>query len=150
VLPRVTDFHTRLGADQRLYDKYRHIAAGTHVDARRRALQHTLRDFVLGGAELRGEMRQRFVQVQSRAAELRQRFAENVLDATDRFTCLASADELAGLPEDVLGATRVESGHRLTLHEPCYFPVMQYAQDRGLRERLYRAYITRASDLGEP
>jgi oligopeptidase A len=105
---------------------------------------------VLGGAELQGPARQRFVQIQARAAELRQRFAENVLDATDRFSHLATAAEAAGLPEDVLDATRVEGGYRLTLHEPCYFPVMQTARDRSLRKRMYRAYITRASDLGEP
>jgi oligopeptidase A len=148
-LPLVTAFHTRLGADERLYRKYRRIATTAHAPARQRALQNTLRDFVLGGAELQGPARERFAQVQARAAELRQRFAENLLDATDRFSHLASPAEMAGAPEDLLLATRVDGGHRLTLHEPCYFPLMQTAQDRGLRERLYRAYITRASDLGE-
>ncbi len=149
LLPRITDFHTRLGADERLYRKYRLIAASVHGGARQRALQHTLRDFVLGGAELQGEARQQFARNQSRAAELRQRFAENVLDATDAFSYQASAAEMAGVPQDLLDATRAEGGHRLTLHEPCYFPLMQTAQDRGLRERLYRAYLTRASELGD-
>ncbi len=150
MLPRVTDFHTRLGSDERLYRKYRQIATAHHSDSRRRGLQHTLRDFVLGGAELQGTARQRFAQIQARAAELRQRYAENVLDATDRFSHVASRAEMAGVPDDVRDATRVDGGYRLTLHEPCYFPVMQYARERGLRERLYRAFVTRASELGPP
>ncbi len=150
MLPRVTDFLTRLGADERLYRKYRGVAATTHGDARRRALQNTLRDFVLGGAELQGAARGRFAQIQARAAELRQRFAENALDANDAFSLTVGPEEMAGVPDDVLAATRVEGGHRLTLQEPCYFPTMQTAHSRALRERLYRAYITRASEFGEP
>jgi oligopeptidase A len=158
-LPRVTDFYTRLGADTALYAKYRQIAASAAElkPAQRQALQHTLREFVLGGAELQGEARARFAQIQERVAELQQRYGENVLDATDRFTHMASQAEMAGVPNDVHLATRVEpaSGsaevrYRLTLHDPCYLPVMEHAQDRALRERMYRAHATRASELGEP
>ena len=161
-LPRVTDFYTRLGADARLYRKYRSIASSPSANAlspaRRQALQHALRDFVLGGAELQGAARQRFAQIQERAAELRQRFSEHVLDATDRYACHASAAEMAGVPEDVAQAALAAAGsepadptrpYRLTLHEPCYHPVMDHARDRALRERLYRAQVTRASELGD-
>ena len=144
-LPRVTDFHTRLGADERLYRKYRQIAASPSAQdlcaAKRQALQHSLRDFVLGGAELQGADRQRFAQIQERAAELRQRYSENVLDATDRYAYFATRTEMAGVPEDVAAAAQAaavdEHGHderrfKLTLHEPCYLPVMEYAHDRDL------------------
>jgi oligopeptidase A len=158
-LPRVTDFYTRLGADPALYAKYRSIAASADrlEPAQRQALQHTLREFVLGGAELQGPARARFAQIRERMAELQQRYGENVLDATDGFTCVASQAEMVGVPDDVRHATRIgpaggdaRAGYRLTLHDPCYLPVMEHAQDRALRERLYRAHVTRASELGDP
>jgi len=149
MLPRVTDFHTRLGADRRLYRKYRGIAAAPQGESRRRALQHMLRDFMLGGAELQGAARERFARIQSRSAELRQRYAENVLDATDGFSHFATAAQMIGVSEDLRAATRVDGGHLLTLHDPYYFPLMQTAQDRSLRELLYRAFITRASEFGD-
>jgi len=150
-LPRVTDFYTRLGAEPVLYAKYRQIAASDAAlsPAQRQALQHTLREFQLGGAELQGAARERFAQIQERAADLQQHYGENVLDATDRFVYLASESQMAGVPQDVKLATRADGGYRLTLHDPCYQPVMEHAQDRGLRERLYRAHVTRASELGD-
>ena len=157
-LPQVTEFFTRLGADERLCRKYRLVAesnASNLSAPRRQALQLALRDFVLGGAELAPRPRERFAQIQQRSAELSERYAEHVLDATDAFACFASADELAGVPDDVVRAARAaaqadgRSGFKLTLQAPCYIPLMQYASDRGLRERLYTAYMTRASDLGD-
>ncbi len=150
-LPRITDFYTRLGADPALYAKYRQIGASAAAlsPAQRQALQHSLREFQLGGAELQGTARERFAQIQERIAELQQRYGENVLDATDRFACVASEAEMAGVPQDVKLATRTAHGYRLTLHDPCYQPVMEHAQQRALRERLYRAHVTRASELGD-
>jgi oligopeptidase A len=157
-LPRITDFYTRLGADPALYGKYRQIAASGSAlkPAQRQALQHTLREFVLGGAELQGAARERFAQLQERAAELQQCYGEHVLDATDRFTYVASEAEMEGVPQDVRLATRIAPTpgaqaprYRLTLHDPCYLPVMEHAQDRALRQRLYRAHVTRASELGD-
>ena len=86
---------------------------------------------MLSGAELQGEDKVRFAQIQERLAELSQAFSEHVLDATDSFSYLATSDELAGVPEDVQAATRAaaeaagQDGHRLTLHKPVYLPVMQ-------------------------
>ena len=157
-LGRITEFHTRLGADARLYAKYKAVAGGAHgaglAPARRQALAHAIRDFVLSGAELEGSDRQRFAAIQERCAELGQQFSEHVLDATDGFTLLVGPERLAGLPADVLQHTADaaqaagQTGHRLTLHMPVYMPAMQYAHDRALREQLYRAYVTRASELG--
>jgi oligopeptidase A len=151
-LPAVTEFYTRQGADERLYAKYKAIAASpaaaTLKPARRQALAHWLRDFVLSGAELQGEDKLRYAQIQEELARLSQQFSEHVLDATDGFAYLAQADELAGVPADVLSATQTEGGHKLTLHMPVYLPVMQYAENRALRERLYTAYVTRACEAG--
>ena len=159
-LPRVTEFHTRVGSDDRLYAKYRAIAEGPEAaalpPARRRALANAIRDFVLSGAELRGQAKQRFVEIQEQLAATAQSFSEHVLDATDGFELYVDAAQLDGVPADVVQAARDDAardgreGHRITLHAPRYVPVMQYAHDRALRETLYRAYATRASELGAP
>ena len=161
-LPRMTEFYTRLGADERLYAKYKALnEAQKEQDperrlstARQRALDLALLGFVLGGAELQGEAKARFAAIQEEQAGKSQAFSEHVMDATDAYSYEAQPDELDGVPEDVLSATRAaaeaegKTGHKLTLHMPCYLPVMQYAKSRALREALYRAYATRASELG--
>jgi oligopeptidase A len=157
-LPKVTAFHTRLGADERLFAKYRAVAANplsARLPApRKKALANALRDFVLSGAELQGAAKERFAAIQERTAELSQKFSEHVLDATDAFAHYASTDQLDGVPADVQQATREaaqaegKDGHKLTLHQPVYQPVLQYATNRVLRARLYKAYVTRASEFG--
>jgi len=157
-LPRVTDFYTRLGADERLYAKYKAIdASAERLDpAQRKVLANAVRDFVRSGAELQGDDRQRYLRIKERMAELSQRFEEHVQDATDAFELFVDAERLQGVPDDVLQAARADAaaagraGYRLTLQAPRWLPVMQYAIDRGLREQLCRAYLTRASELGPP
>ncbi len=158
-LPKVAQFHTRLGADGRLFAKYRRMAASpaatSFSPARQQALRHALRDFVLEGAELQGAARERFDLIQERLAELGQRYAENVLDATDAFGLQASDTQVEGIPGDVLREARraaAEAGHegyRFTLQAPCLFPTLRNAHDRALRRALYTAHVTRASELGD-
>ncbi len=157
-LPRITEFHTRMGADERLFAKYKAVlaapASARLSAARRKALDNAIRDFVLSGAELQGAAKARFAQIQARLAELSRSFSEHVLDATDGFSHYTSEDELDGVPADVIQAAKAAAqaegkpGCKLTLHFPSYFPVMQYARNRSLRETLYTAYVTRASELG--
>ena len=155
-LPRVTEFFTRLGADDQLYRKVKAVrdAAVGLSPARRQALANAVRDFELGGAELEGEARLRHAAIQARLAELSHLYSQHVLDATDGQAFWVGEDELAGVPADVRAAARAAAqadgrdGCKLTLHMPSYYPVMQYALQRPLRERLYRAYVTRASELG--
>lgn len=154
MLPAVTEFSTAMGANEALFAKYKAVMAaqGESLSAsRQQVLKHAIRDFVLSGAELQGAARERYAAIQERSAELQQQFSEHVLDATDGWSYIATAAELAGVPQDVLDATRLDDGgHKLTLHFPVYLPVMQYAESRELRERLYRAYVTRASESGKP
>ncbi len=151
-LPRVTEFWTRLGADERLYAKYKAIDAASLNGEQRQALKNAMRNFVLSGAELSGAAKERFAHIQERQAELAQKFSENTLDATDAYSYYARADELHGVPADVqqaaLAAAKAEGkeGYKLTLKMPCYLPVMQFADNSALRETLYRAHVTRASD----
>ncbi len=154
-LPRVTEFWTRLGADERLYAKYKAMDPAALTPEQARAHHNAMRGFVLGGAELQGAAKERFTAIQERQAELSQKFSENALDATDTYAHYATTEELAGVPDDVVQTARAaaeaegRAGHKITLKLPCYLPVMQFGTDRGLRERLYRAYTTRASDQAE-
>ena len=154
-LPKVTDFWTRLGSDERLYAKYKAVDPAALNAEQRRARDNALRDFVLGGAELHGEAKARYTAIQDRLAQLTQKFSENALDATDTWACVASELEVDGLPADVKAAARAAAqaegldGYKLTLKLPSYLPAMQFAHDRALRERLYRAYVTRASEQAE-
>jgi len=155
-LPKVTEFWTRLGSDERLYAKYKAIDPSTLNSEQQQALKNAIRNFVLGGAELQGAAKERFAEIQERQAELSQKFSENALDATDSFAYYATEGELAGVPQDVVQAGRAaaqadgKDGYKITLKMPSYMPVMQFAHDRTLREKLYRAYVTRASDQGDP
>jgi len=160
-LPKLTQFWTELSQNLALYDKYKQMGRLTQFAqwsaARRRTVENELRDFRLGGAELPADQRERLRGLRERESRIATRFAENVLDATGAFALyVGDATELAGIPEDVLEqyreAARAEerAGYKISLHAPSYLPALQYAHDRGLRERLYRAYTTRASEFGPP
>ena len=150
-LPRITDFFTRLGANEALYGKYKSIPPNSLNVEQSRAHTLALRNFVLSGAELQGQAKERFAAIQERLAEISQLFSEHVLDATDAWSLLAAAEDIPGIPEDVLQAAQAAAtadghkGYKLTLKMPCYLPVMQYAHSSSLREKLYRAHATRAS-----
>jgi oligopeptidase A len=160
-LPKVTAFHTELGQDERLFARYRALAASPRFaaadPARRRVVDNALRDFRLSGAELAAAPKARFKAIEEELAGLSSRFADNVLDATNDFSLyVEDASRLAGMPADVVAAARASAqadgkpGWKLTLHMPSYLPVLQYADDRSLRETLYRANATRASEFGKP
>ncbi|WP_085314672.1 M3 family metallopeptidase [Derxia lacustris] len=158
-LPRVTEFWTALSQNEALYAKYKALRASPEFDtlapARKKIVENSLRDFRLGGAELTDAAKERFAAIQERQAELSQKFSEHVLDATNAWSLLIEDEaELAGLPDDAKQAARERAeqdgkpGYKFTLHFPSYFPVLQYADKRELREQIYRANATRASEFG--
>jgi oligopeptidase A len=160
-LPRVTQYWTELAQNSDLFAKYRALRASAEfarlTSARQRVVENALRDFRLGGAELAAEPKARFARIQEELASLSARFAENLLDATNAFALnLEDGAHVAGIPEDVLAAAREAAqkegrgGWKFTLHAPSYLPVMQYADDRSVREQMYRASVTRASEFGKP
>jgi oligopeptidase A len=157
--PKVVEFWTSLGQNLALFNKYRQLRDSEEYAAlsasRKRVLENALRDFRLGGAELPDDQKARFAEIQEQHAALTTRFSENVLDATNDFALvIEDAGELAGLPDDVREAARAAAekdgkpGYKFTLHFPSYFPVLQYADNRALREQIYRANVTKASELG--
>ena len=158
-LPIVTAFHTDIAQNRGLFERFRALAAGPAFaaldDARRMVVTHALRDFRLGGAELRDADKARLKTVQEELATLSATFDDNVLDSENAFAHYVTDErQLAGLPGDVIAAaragaaTRGREGYELTVRYPCYMPVMQYADDRELRALMHRAAATLASDLG--
>jgi oligopeptidase A len=159
-LPKITQYYAELGQNLALFNKFSALRAApefaTLSGARQKIIENELRDFRLGGAELAEDKKVRFLEIQERLAELSSRFSDNLLDATNDYTLPVEArEELAGLPEDVLQAAQEaaaaagKNGWRFTLKAPSYLPVMQFADNRALREKLYRAYATRASEFGK-
>ncbi|MFN3544056.1 MAG: M3 family metallopeptidase [Thiobacillus sp.] len=159
-LPKITVYYAELGQNEALFAKYKALAASpafaTLSPARRKIVDNELRDFRLGGAELPADKKARFMQVQEELAQLSAKFEENLLDATNDYALIIDdKEELTGIPDDVLETARAAAeaagttGWKFTLHMPSYLPVMQYADSRELRQILYRAYVTRASEFGD-
>lgn len=160
-LPKVTEFSTWVGLHHGLYAQYRRLREASSFASlsavRQRIIELALRDFRLSGVELEGEARERYAVISDQQAQASQKFSENVLDSIDRWSLIVSDEqELTGLPADVIAAAlkaaqdEGQDGWKLSLKMPCYLPVMQYAENRKLRETLYRAYGTIASEFGDP
>ena len=157
--PKVTEFWTALAQNEALFAKYKALKANPDYvnlsPARKKIIENALRDFRLGGAELPEEKKARFADIQEQHAAVSTRFSENVLDATNDYKLLVDDEaDLAGLPDDVKQAARAaaekdgKAGWQFTLHFPSYFPILQFADKRSLRETIYRASATKASELG--
>jgi len=158
-IPKLSMFWSELGQNLALYGRFKALKdqpeSAAYSAARKKIIDNNLRDFKLSGAELPDDQKPRFIEIQARQAELSAQFEQHVLDATDAFSLfIDSADELAGVPADVcsmLAATARQDGRegfKLTLQYPCYLPVMQYAENRELRQSLYDVYVKRASEFG--
>jgi oligopeptidase A len=158
-LPQITLYYAELGQHAGLFSKFKALKASAGyaglTAAQRKIVDNELRDFRLGGADLGETEKQRFMEIQEELATLAAQFEEHMLDATNAFSYYSvDQQELAGLPDDVLAMAHAaaeaegKSGWKFTLHMPSYLPVMQYADNRALRETFYRAYVTRASELG--
>jgi oligopeptidase A len=160
VLPTITQYYTELGQHEVLYRKFKALRASdafaTLSPAQQKIVDNEVRDFRLGGAELPAAGKQRYTEISDRLSMLTSRFSDNLLDATNAWShVVTDAAELAGLPDDAREAARAaaeadkQAGWKFTLHAPSYMPVLQYADNSALRERLYRAYVTRASEFGD-
>ena len=156
-LPDITAYSTWVGLHRGLYTQYRRFhespAFKDLSSARQRIVELALRDLRLSGVELEGNDRERYTVISDEAAQVSQKFSENVLDAVDTWELLIDdGDRVAGVPADVLNAAQDAAEGRakwkLTLKMPCYLPVMQHATDRSLREEMYRGYANDASEQG--
>ena len=157
--PKLVEFWTALGQNLALFEKYKAVQSSPEFAqlsaARQKVIANAVRDFRLSGAELPDDKKERFADIQEKLAALTTRFSENILDATNDYGLFVSDEaQLSGLPEDVRQAARAAAekdgkpGYKFTLHFPSYFPILQYADNRALREQIYRANATKASELG--
>ena len=155
--PKVVQYWTALGQNLALFEKYKALRAGPEFGlltrAQARIVDNEIRDFRLSGAELPAAEKQRYAEIQEESARLATKFAENALDSTNAFAVhVEDLAALAGIPEDVLEPARAAAekdgrpGWKFVLHIPSYLPVMQYAENRRLREIMYRGSATRASE----
>ncbi len=160
LMPEITVFFTEISQDIALYERFKAIKESSSFAAlsaeQQQKLNHDLRDFVLSGAELPEQEQQEFAALQTESAQLAAEFSQNVLDATDAFALYVNDKEiLAGLPDYALdmfaaaAASEGKEGYKIGLQMPHYLAVIQYADNRELREKIYQAYVTRASELGD-
>jgi oligopeptidase A len=158
-LPKLSDYFTGLAQDERVYAAYKAIEASAAFadlsSAQKKIVENTLRDFRLSGVELPPDKKARFKEIQQELSRLTSRFSDNVLDATQAWELhLADEAELAGLPDSARALARQNAEHKgkagwlFNLEFPSYFAIMTYADRRDLRERMYEAYVTRASEFG--
>jgi oligopeptidase A len=158
-LPKLSEYATEMGQNEDLFRAFRQIAEGGEYDkmdtAQRKIIDNALRDFRLSGVQLDRGKRARYKAIMQELSSLTSKFSDNVLDATNAWHRQVTDEALlAGLPETARALARQTAEQRglegwvFNLEFPSYYPVMTYAGNRGLREELYTAYVTRASDQG--
>ncbi|MCG7584198.1 oligopeptidase A [Photobacterium sp. OFAV2-7] len=158
-LPILSDYGTWVGQHKGLYEAYKAIKADESFDqltqAQQKSITDALREFELSGIGLPAADQHRYGEISKRLSELASTFSNNVLDATMGWSKLVTdVDELGGLPESALQAAQAaaeakdQKGYLFTLEIPSYLPVMTYCENRELRQEMYEAFVTRASDRG--
>ena len=158
-LPLLSEYGTFIGQHQPLFDAYQQIADSKEFKrlntAQQKVITNALRDFKLSGIALNDDDKKRYGEIVSRLSDLSSQFSNNVLDATHAFTVnITDKTELTGLPDSALNAAQAAAqakeldGYLFTLDIPSYLPVMMYCDNQALREKLYRAFVTRASEQG--
>lgn len=158
-LPKLSQYWTEMGQNAALYKAFKELKESAEFaklsQPQQTVIEHTLRDFRLSGIALPAEKQQRFAELKQQLSKLTTQYSENVLDATQGWIKhVTDETQLAGLPEHVIAGAREAAESReldgwvFTLDFPPYFGVMTYAEDRALREEMYQAFCTRASDQG--
>ncbi|WP_334059884.1 oligopeptidase A [Alteromonas sp. S005] len=158
-LPLLSEYGTWVGQHEGLYNAYASLKASdefeTLSEEQQKVIENAVRDFTLSGVALPAQQKKRFAEIQAKLSELSSTFSNNVMDATMGWTKhITDESQLAGMPESALEAA-AQAAHQkdlqgwlFTLDIPSYLPVMLYADNRELREEMYRAYSTKASDQG--
>lgn len=158
-LPKLSDYSTELGQNEKLFQAYQSIANSTSFSeldvAQQKIINNALRDFHLSGVDLEQEKKQRFKEIKQQLSKLKTQFEENILDATHAWhKQIEDEKNLSGLPEFAVAMAKQSAGQKklngwvFTLDAPSYMAVMMYADDRNLRQEMYTAFVTRASDKG--
>lgn len=159
LLTDVSDFYTQIGQNKILYQNYQYLADDSEFSqlrpAQQSAIQHAIKDFKLSGVALADEQKAIFAQNAARLSQLSSDFSNHVLDATQAYVLPLSEAQLQGIPESgqallkQYGTQKGLTQAAATLDIPAYLNIMTYADDRALRETIYHAYTTRASELNQ-
>lgn len=158
-LPLLSEYGTFVGQHQGLFQAYQSLKNSDQFAtlniAQQKVITNALRDFKLSGIALNDNDKKRYGEIVTRLSELSSSFSNNVLDATEAFSVnITDKTELSGLPDSILAAAQAlaaskeKQGYTFTLDIPSYLPVMMYCDNQALREQLYTAFVTRASDQG--
>lgn len=156
-LPKLSVYESAIGQNKALYDAIHSLDKNKLNSTQQKIVEDALRDFELSGVALETAKKQRYEAIQTRLSELSNQFENNVLDAENAFSHHVEENEgdlLKGLPEHAIqtaketAESKDKKGWMLNLEIPCYLAVVTYAEDRGLREKFYEAYVTRASEEG--
>ena len=154
-LPKLSAYESAIGHNQALYHAIKSLNKAPLDSIQLKIVDDALRDFELSGVALSAENKHRFEAIQARLSALSNQYENNVLDASQAYQYhITDEKRIAGLPEHAVSSARALAksneldGWLLNLEIPCYIAVVTYAEDRALREEIYKAYVTRASDKG--
>ena len=156
---KLAQWGTEVGQNEALFQAYKALSESEEfaelTQAQRHSIKLALQSFDLSGVSLPKDKKQSFSRLKQRLAELSSTFGDNVMDATQAWSLLITdVEELAGVTDSSLAlfnqaaAEKNQEGYLLTLDQPCFIAIMTYADSRSLREKLYQAFTTRASDQG--
>ncbi|MGE3318507.1 MAG: oligopeptidase A [Candidatus Berkiella sp.] len=159
-LPKLSDYGTTVGQNKLLYEAYvalKEAPSFAKLDkAQQKTITNAIRDFKLSGVALADDKKEEFAKLSKKLSELQSHFQDNVMDATDHWHHdVTDENELKGIPKESIALAKLAAekaevkGWRLTLDFPCYYAVIQYADNRELRQKMHQAYNTRASELGQ-
>jgi len=154
-LPHLSAYRAAIGHNRELYETIKTIDSKDLDSTQQKILADCLQGFELSGVALSETKKKRFEEIQARLAELSNKFENNILDAAQAFTIYLVDDKrLGGLPEHALNTAKELAeekgleGYVFSLEYPSFHAIISHATDRALREEIYQAYVTRASDQG--
>jgi len=147
-LPLISKYYSEIGANKSLYKAFKRLKQSNLSEQQQHIIKESIQGFELSGVGLEGKSANRFKDIQKELSLLSNQFSKNVLQSTNEWKKTVALEELSGYSETQLAKIKTEEGYCVNLQMPIYIDVMTYAENRNLREEVYRAYISRASDVG--
>ncbi|SVB08958.1 uncharacterized protein METZ01_LOCUS161812, partial [marine metagenome] len=147
-LPLISKYYSEIGANKSLYKAFKRLKQSNLSEQQQHIVKESIQGFELSGVGLEGKSANRFKDIQKELSLLSNQFSKNVLQSTNEWKKTVTLEELSGYSETQLAKIKTEEGYCVNLQMPIYIDVMTYAENRNLREEVYRAYISRASDVG--
>ena len=147
-LPLISNYYSDLGANKELYQAFIRVKDTKLNEQQKHIVKESLRSFELSGVALDGAKSSRFKEIKEQLSLLSNQFSKNVLQATNSWKKVVSENALKGFSESELSKVRAGDNYEINLQVPIYIDLMTYADNRELREEVYKAYISRASDVG--